>query len=347
MLHGAAEAASISDFVARTHRTVYDTVVYRLFVPAGYSAARRYPLILTMHGVGERGSDNNAQLNNNIVTAWITDTTQAAHPCFIVSPQCPSDAQWADFSWSAGIYRLADTPISKVMRTVVDLLDSLEREFSIDTTRMYASGLSMGGCGTWDIIARCPAMFAAAVPVCGVGDSLQAASYADMSIWAFHGAQDGVVPVTGTRYPMGATQRAGATVLRYTRTYDGSTSSITQDSLARAVQAGQRHIFTEYTDGSHFIWDNSFLNPLLPTWLFAQVKEQSVQVAGPLRVCRPAGHAVRSWAVVVPGLGTPAPGRAGGDVYELDGSRVRRTPGMLRVHEALGAGVCVVQLSGR
>jgi predicted peptidase len=100
----ACQAASISDFLYRTHRTVYDTLVYRLFVPAGYNPATRYPIILTFHGVGESGNNNTSQLNNNVVTPWIADTLQARHPCFIVSPQCPSGEQWADFPWSAGIY---------------------------------------------------------------------------------------------------------------------------------------------------------------------------------------------------------------------------------------------------
>jgi hypothetical protein len=179
--------------------------------------------------------------------------------------------------------------------------------------------------------------------------SVQAASFAAMSIWAFHGAQDGTVPVSGTRYPMAATQSAGATVLRYTRTYDGSTSSIRQDSLARAVQAGQRHIFTEYTDGSHFVWDNSFLNPLLPTWLFAQVKGQTVSTATLSR--RPGRQTSPAWSVVVHTVDACGPGMSSLEVYTLDGSRVTATRGggyeVWRVPEGLAPATRVVRQAGR
>jgi predicted peptidase len=80
-----------------------------LFVPANYSPTKKYPIILTLHGAGERGTDNASQLVNNIVTPWIRDSVQQKHPCFIVSPQCPPSLTWGNFDWSTGYYRIGAT----------------------------------------------------------------------------------------------------------------------------------------------------------------------------------------------------------------------------------------------
>ncbi|OGJ87341.1 MAG: hypothetical protein A2268_14395 [Candidatus Raymondbacteria bacterium RifOxyA12_full_50_37] len=261
-------------FEARTHRTAYDTVVYRLFVPAHYDGNTEYPIILTFHGAGERGDNNYSQLANNVVTPWFADSFQARHPCFIVSPQCPVDEKWADFSWSSTTYRVSSTPISAAMRTVLSLLDSLKREFSLDTNRFYVCGLSMGGCGSWDIIARYPDMFAAAVPVCGVGDSSAATDLQKTAIWAYHGTLDPTVPVAGSRGPLSSLEGRGNTVVRYISKQDGGNANMSWDTLTAKVAAGADYIYTEYTDGVHGIWNTAFLNPLLPEWLLSKVKNR-------------------------------------------------------------------------
>jgi predicted peptidase len=101
------------------------------------------------------------------------------------------------------------------MQAVVKILDSLERVYSLDPTRYYVSGLSMGGYGAWYLMMRFPERFAAAVPVCGAGDPKKSSLIANTPVWAFHGADDAVVPVNGSRDMISALQRTLATV-KYT-----------------------------------------------------------------------------------------------------------------------------------
>jgi predicted peptidase len=270
---------SASDMVYRSHPTTALALPYRLFIPRNYSGARRYPIILTFHGVGECGTDNSAQLNNGIVTPWLQDSVQQREPCFVVSPQCPSGAKWANFSWSNDTYRIDFIPLSTAMSAVVSMLDSLKREFSLDTTRFYVTGLSMGGCGTWDIIGRFPAMFAAAIPLCGVGDSSRAPNFASMAVWAFHGATDGVVPVGGSRNPVAAMERRGVSVVRYTSTLSGASPNMPWQSLHDSVYGGSMHLYTEYSDGTHLIWDATYANPLLPAWLLSKRRSLPVRAS--------------------------------------------------------------------
>jgi predicted peptidase len=155
--------------------------------------------MITLHGAGERGTDNAVQLTHDFNKHWAADSVQKVRPLFVVAPQCPPDNKWADVDWAKGSYKQDDVPISDELKAVVDILDSLEREFTLDLNRIYVSGLSMGGYGTWDLIARYPQRFAAAIPVCGGGDPTKAASLSKLPLWVFHAADDNVVPVSGSR----------------------------------------------------------------------------------------------------------------------------------------------------
>lgn len=180
---------------------------YRIFVPQ----PMRKPcgLLLFLHGAGERGNDNQAQLKNDAL-AWVQPALQDRHPAVVVFPQCPVDATWVDAPWDQGHYSVERTPVSKPMSAVLNLMTSLQKEFFIDASRLFVTGLSMGGYGTWDIIMRYPTRFAGALPLCGGGDPSQAPALRDLPLWVFHGEDDAAVPVRGSRLMIQALRAVGA-----------------------------------------------------------------------------------------------------------------------------------------
>jgi len=214
---------------------------YRLMKPAGYNAekAKSYPLVLFLHGAGERGDDNQAQLKH-MVRMFAAADARAKYPCFVLAPQCPANQKWSEADWFAADHRQAEKP-SAPMALAVKLIAELEKKYRIDPARRYVMGLSMGGYGAWDAVARYPGMFAAAVPVCGGGDETQAAAIAKLPIWVFHGSADGAVKVTRSR-----------------------------DMVAALRKAGGSPKYTEYPGVGHDSWINASKEPGLLPWLFAQ-----------------------------------------------------------------------------
>jgi lysophospholipase L1-like esterase/poly(3-hydroxybutyrate) depolymerase len=215
------------------------TLGYRLLRPEKYDAAKKYPLVLVLHGSGERGRDNEAQLKYG-AELFLKPQARATFACFVVVPQCPPDQKWADVDWSS------DTPVqpekvSEPMSQVLGVLDGLETEFSIDQDRLYVTGLSMGGYGTWDLITRYPAKWAAAAPICGGGDKTRAAHAKDVPIWAFHGAMDKTVKPART-----------------------------EEMIAAIEAAGGHPLFSEYPYVGHGSWTLAFDEPEFLPWMFAQ-----------------------------------------------------------------------------
>jgi len=216
--HGAESAAKPADPLTRFEaRTLQSQAVaggslqYRLLKPEAYDAKadKTYPLMLFLHGAGERGADNKAQLR------WggreLANDLQAAEPCFVVAPQCPPGKQWVNTPWGKGNYSTAVVPISDELKMAIEALEKAAAEFKIDKSRIYVMGLSMGGFGTWDVIARRPDLFAAAIPICGGGDPAAADKIKTIAIWTFHGSADTTVPTKGTQEMVAALQKAGAT----------------------------------------------------------------------------------------------------------------------------------------
>ncbi len=215
---------------------------YRLFVPVACDARNPCGLLLYLHGAGERGDDNRAQLKNDAL-AWITPEAQAGHPTIVVYPQCPSDMQWVATPWAVGRYSITKTAVSKPMTAVLNLLAGLRRELPVDPNRLLVTGLSMGGFGTWDIILRNPNTFAAALPLCGGGDPSQAPAIHALPIWVFHGESDPAVPVRGSRQMVQALRAAGGAP-RY----------------------------TEVSGGGHDVWNQAYRDMEVLRWLLAQRK---------------------------------------------------------------------------
>lgn len=216
---------------------------YRLWVPKDYDAAKQYPLIVYLHGAGERGTDNQNHINGNGAPKLVSDEVQGKTPCFVLAPQCPPDKRWVEVDWGQKTSHTMPEQPSEPMRLLLQLLDALPKEFSLDPQRMYLTGLSMGGFGTWDLLVRRPQLFAAAVPICGGADNSTAPMIKHIPVWAFHGDADGTVFVGRTRTMVDAMKAAGATTK-----------------------------YTEYPGIGHNSWDKAYAEPDLFDWLFAQRK---------------------------------------------------------------------------
>jgi predicted peptidase len=217
---------------------------YRLLKPEGYTPDTKttFPLVVFLHGAGERGDNNTAQLKH-VVPEFLTPEHRKDYPCFLIAPQCPEGQKWADVDWSAATHKQPKEP-SEPMKLLIELIPKLEKEYPIDTKRVYLAGLSMGGYGTWDLLARHPDWFAAGVPVCGGGDETTAPTVAKIPVWVFHGDKDPSVKVARSR-----------------------------NMVAALKKAGGEPKYTEYQGVAHDSWTPAFREPELWKWLFAQKRE--------------------------------------------------------------------------
>ncbi len=222
------------------------TLPYRLLKPAHYDAATKYPLVIFLHGAGERGTDNERQLQH-CVRDFAKPAIREQHPCFVVAPQCDNAYRWCEVDWGDPKPHQTPKEPSVPMGLLIALLPTLDKEFSIDPSRLYVTGLSMGGFGTWDLVTRFPQRFAAAAPICGGADNSAAPALAALPIWVFHGAVDNVVHPERSRTMVAALKAAGSTQVKY----------------------------TEYPGVGHGCWGNAFAEPDYFTWLFAQHRAAS------------------------------------------------------------------------
>ena len=237
-------SAQITEFTAQTYQdSTGNELNYRMLKPANYDSSKSYPLVLFLHGAGERGSDNFSQLKWG-VSHFAEPKFREQYPAFVIAPQVPEGKTWAGLppeDPSTHSNPLSDSP-TQPMQLTISLLDSIQQKYNIDVGRIYVTGISMGGFGTFDIIQRMPNKFAAAAPVCGGGDVSKGFLLKDMSLWVFHGSQDQVVPP------------------QYSR------------SMVSAIQiAGGRPGFTEYPDEGHIgAWVQAYDNPHLYKWMFSK-----------------------------------------------------------------------------
>ncbi len=249
-------AATAADFqygtLPKAGTESYD-LPYRFLVPAAYyNTAQSYPLIVFLHGAGEKGTNNTSQLNNNANGALqlVSAANQAAYPCFMLAPQAHSSQGWN----------------SNTLGQVIRAITTLSQTYAIDPNRIYVTGLSMGGNGTWNIVGLYPFTFAAAVPMSGWGSG----NYDRMSglpIWAFHAANDSTVGVNGSDNPVSSVRAAGGRV-----------------------------IYTRYATGGHGIWSTAYGNPALLPWMMAQQRNQPVAGTPNISITNPATHLLTSAA---------------------------------------------------
>lgn len=241
----------------------YQGMRYGLFVPPFYVPSRKYPLILYLHG-----STDTTTWDLN----WYHDPIQSSDPVIVVTPKSlRTNSGWGT-SWDAGL--------AVDMQLTMEILSSLEQEFSIDTTRLYVHGTSMGGFGVFNILSKRPGLFAGAYAVCGGGTPATAAQMMLTPLWIFHGSADPVVPVTYSRDIYRAITAAGGTQVRY----------------------------TEYPGVAHDAWTPVGKEATLPRWLLAQRKGVSHGSPEPVANLR----------VVGTEAGRPSLGWSPGDTAEAD-----------------------------
>jgi predicted peptidase len=196
---------------------------YRQHLPKNVAAGKKLPLVLFLHGAGERGTNNVSQLKHG-VSALLQHGAKANDPAVLLAPQCPSGMQWVNVPWSAPSHTMPEQP-SDSMRLALALLREKLATLPIDPDRVYVTGVSMGGYGTWDAIQREPSLFAAAIPICGGGDIRRVQGIRRMPIWVFHGRDDKNVPVDCSRRMVTALKQLGSRAVRYTE-YEGAEHNV-------------------------------------------------------------------------------------------------------------------------
>jgi predicted peptidase len=216
-----------------------DTLPYRILYPENYSKKKKYPLVLFLHGAGQRGNDNKAQLIG-IPEALTSSTGRKKYPCFILAPQCAKKDVWVNFPNFPTSLQATPEPTVSAQLTKV-LLAKLKKELPIDKKRIYITGYSMGGEGAIDFLTRSPNLFAAAIPICSVSDTSKAKFIYHIPLWAFHGSLDDVNDVKYSRIMIEALKKSGGNPK-----------------------------YTEYPNVKHASWGLAYKEPGLFEWLFTQ-----------------------------------------------------------------------------
>lgn len=225
---------------------------YRVYLPSDYdeTSDKQYPILFFLHGHGETGMDNTQNVRVNGGENKLINDLIAKDNVIIVAPQAACDdggnREWfdSDHGWANGSREaLPETP-TLAMRAAMALLDEYLANEKVDTKRVYAGGISMGGYGTWELITRRSDVFAAAIPLCGAGIPSEAAKLTDIAIWAFHGTADSTVPMSGT-----------------------------SDMEAAIKAAGGEKMQATYLQGvGHSCWSNAYATAGLVDWLLSQSK---------------------------------------------------------------------------
>ena len=210
-------------------RPVSMKINYLLYLPKGYGEKeKKWPTILFLHGAGERG-DNLARVKDH-GPAKIVEAGKDL-PFIIVSPQCPAKQWW---------------PVK--VEVLMGLLDEIEEKYDVDPQRIYLTGLSMGGYGSWSLASTYPDRFAAVAPICGGGMPYLARNFKNLPVWAFHGAKDDVVPL----------QRS-------------------QEMVDAINNAGGNAKLTVYPDADHDSWTETYDNPKLYEWFLGHRRAQPTE----------------------------------------------------------------------
>jgi len=196
---------------AEVYKNTFEQMPYQLSSPK-VEAGKLYPLVICLHGAAGRGTDNEAR-GIEAYAVLKTPDMQAKHPAFLLAPQCDKGFQWVDAPWAKGSYNLDQVTESVYMKKVHALILQVTKDYPVDKTRIYVTGQSMGGFGTWNLILNHPELFAAAIPICGGGSPAHAERIKNIPIQFFHGAKDTTVPTIASRDMAAALEKAGSSVL--------------------------------------------------------------------------------------------------------------------------------------
>ena len=217
---------------------------YQILLPKDYKPGKKYPLLVVLHGAGERGTDNEAQMKYG-KSVFFFFLNRINFQAIVIFPQCPKESYWSSVKINRSTVPTTfifdySAPINWPLQAVIDLVKSVKH----DKSRTYIMGLSMGGMGTMEAVSRYPKMFAAANPICGGADLSYVSKYAKrVPLWVHHGDADIVVPVRHSR------------------------------ELVKAIQdQGVEIKYSEYAGVNHNSWDNAFKQPELLSWIFSHRK---------------------------------------------------------------------------
>ncbi len=223
-VHSVTHNAGATGFLDASVQVDGKEYLYSVYVPRDYDSSESWPLIVFLHGKGERGRDGLLQTEVGIGTAIRRKPRR--YPAIVVMPQCPTSCWWN------GAEDLIDACIAKA-----------RKDYTINPKRVYLTGLSMGGFGSWTYGPKHVNEFAAIVPICGGGKTEDAAALAKVPIWAFHGTDDNTVPVEKSREMVEAVKKAGGKIK-----------------------------YTEYPGVGHDSWVKAYAEKKMVQWLFRQTK---------------------------------------------------------------------------
>ncbi len=271
---------------------------YRLIEPRAEALATtnaRVPLVVFLHGSGERGNDNNAQLVH-FAAGCASDAFQTRAPCFVLAMQCPVDDVWSPIDIE-GIRERHEMPAfrstpTNAMRALMQAIDEVMATKAVDPTRVYLTGLSLGGFGSFDLAMRRPELFAAVIPICGGGDPTTATTIARMPFYIVHGSDDPIVPVELSRAMREAIAGASAELARDAKSKAGSGASAAQPmpKPAQKLKRAPNPMYREYDGVGHDSWTSAyrFGDDGVLDWMFAQRRDAKSNAAPLKDAAKPA-----------------------------------------------------------
>jgi predicted peptidase len=215
-----------SGFLDKTIEYNGASVKYVVYVPKGYNPEKAHPAILFLHGSGEQGDDGKKQAEVGLGSA--IRLAEDKWNYIVMFPQKPKGKGW----------------FMDHEKLILDIIEKTKKEYKVDEKRLYITGLSMGGFGTWSLIAKYPDMFAAAAPVCGGGNAADAPKIKDLPIWNFHGDKDNAVPIKRS-----------------------------QEMIDAIKAAGGNPKFTIYPGVGHNSWDKAYRDENLNEWFLQHSKK--------------------------------------------------------------------------
>ena len=238
------QSESLNRFLFREFKYENHTLPYRVLEPYTYTE-KNVPLIIFLHGSGERGDDNELQLTHG-ASFFLEKMKKKKFNSYVIFPQCQVNNRWSSEKkdpWLSHDEKIKVSDISLYGKMVIELIEYLIKEKNIDTNRIYISGLSMGGYGTFELVSRRPDLFAAAVPICGGANFSILNNSINIPHWIFHGELDRIVPVQKSR-----------------------------DAFNYLRNKKSHHKYTEFKEVYHNSWENVFDDGKFLNWLFSKSK---------------------------------------------------------------------------
>ncbi|WP_432710500.1 alpha/beta hydrolase-fold protein [Pedobacter sp.] len=225
-----------------------DSIQYRVLLPENFDANQKYPLLIFLHGSGERGSENEKQLTHG-GKLFLDSAVRKNFPAIIVFPQCPEDDRWTASKRIPGKtgknafeFKKGGKPTA-TMHALTRMTNEFLKKSYVDRKQVYVGGLSMGAMGTYELLRRKPKTFAAAFAICGGDNLANVKKYRHVPLWIFHGGKDDVV-----------------------------SPELSKEIADHLKIIGKEVKFTLYADDNHNSWDSAFAEPQLLPWLFSHSK---------------------------------------------------------------------------